>query len=304
MTGGPFEESRAVDATEKVIRGFEDWLKSDRQKPLRLSFNDAVWRDLKNWLRTNVFYRRCAYCERLISGAKGDAEHYRPKGAVKRWDANSEDLVEPSCRIVDPVTEAEITMGHPGYFWLAYDWRNLVLACGLCNSGIGKNERFDIQNADYVVLLKLEDAEVAAMSEDIRPRPSKSWPGYYYPSPAELDGLEKPLLLNPLNCAGDRDPRKHLRFGVRGSVAAIDESVLGRACIEVFHLKDEELRVDRQSAQEDFQSKYFDAKRKLDPEHPEQSEAQKLLNDYKAGKYPFAAAVLDFNQILEGVRLR
>ena len=79
-------QKRANDATGDAIDAFEFWLGGDRKKPFQFSFNSDIWRDLKNWLMKNVFYRKCAYCERIISGAHGDAEHYRPKGAVKYKD--------------------------------------------------------------------------------------------------------------------------------------------------------------------------------------------------------------------------
>lgn len=53
---------------------------------------------------------KCAYCEGLIAGVGArEVEHYRPKGGVKE-DAN-----------------------HPGYWWLAHDWENLLPTCILCN---------------------------------------------------------------------------------------------------------------------------------------------------------------------------
>lgn len=57
---------------------------------------------------------KCAFCESKITHiAYGDVEHFRPKGAVKQ---------EPD----GPLTQ-------PGYYWLAYEWSNLLLSCQLCN---------------------------------------------------------------------------------------------------------------------------------------------------------------------------
>ena len=54
---------------------------------------------------------RCCYCERLRDrGRESDVEHFRPKTAV-----------------------AEKTPQRPGYWWLAYEWKNLLLACKTCN---------------------------------------------------------------------------------------------------------------------------------------------------------------------------
>jgi len=285
-------EKRASEATIKAIDSFEKWLAGDRKEPFQFKFNSEIWRDLKNWLMRNVFYRKCAYCERIISGSHGDAEHYRPKGAVKCRAGQSDDFVEPTCKIVHPPSKKELDLGHPGYFWLAYDWHNLVPACEFCNSGQGKNERFDIQGGDYVVLLRIDPVHGFDGVQ------STTWPDYYYPSAASLDQLEQPFLLNPLNPEATRNPRQHLRFGVRGTVAALKKSPLGQACIDVFRLRDEDLRQDRQKAQTDFRYLYFDALRELDPQKPGESKGQALLNEYAAGKHPFSAAALDYHRIL------
>ena len=52
---------------------------------------------------------KCWYVECRSSGAHNDIDHYRPKSRV------AEDLT------------------HPGYYWLAFDWRNLRLSCQHAN---------------------------------------------------------------------------------------------------------------------------------------------------------------------------
>lgn len=57
-----------------------------------------------------LFHGKCAYCEtRYDVGAPVDIEHFRPKGEV-----------------------ADLP-GHPGYWWLAADWGNLLPSCIDCN---------------------------------------------------------------------------------------------------------------------------------------------------------------------------
>lgn len=65
-------------------------------------------------LLIQMFKGKCAYCEIFaVAGADGDVEHYRPKGGV---------------------TDADLVhFTHPGYWWLAMDWNNLVLSCQHCN---------------------------------------------------------------------------------------------------------------------------------------------------------------------------
>lgn len=82
-----------------------------------------------------AFGEKCAYCEvKFILDQAGDVEHYRPKMGVR--DADNREIK------------------HPGYYWLAYHWRNLLPACAKCNRPtktadglIGKGERFPVVGA-------------------------------------------------------------------------------------------------------------------------------------------------------------
>jgi uncharacterized protein (TIGR02646 family) len=57
---------------------------------------------------------KCCFCESPVTHvASGDVEHFRPKAAVAQDDAG-------------PLTR-------PGYFWLAYEWKNLLFCCENCN---------------------------------------------------------------------------------------------------------------------------------------------------------------------------
>lgn len=64
-------------------------------------------------------HAKCCFCESKITHiAYGDVEHFRPKAGYRQ---------HPD----DP-------LGRPGYYWLAYDWSNLYLACQLCNQRFKK----------------------------------------------------------------------------------------------------------------------------------------------------------------------
>ena len=71
------------------------------------------------------YHLKCAYCERFY---KLDVEHYRPKGEVR--DGNNKLIM------ITP------TDAHPGYYWLCYEWSNLVPACISCNRDGGKGSKF------------------------------------------------------------------------------------------------------------------------------------------------------------------
>lgn len=83
------------------------------------TFVRAVYADLsvKDAL-IEAQHGKCCFCERKVWD-DGDVEHFRPKGGV--WKSPG------------------LTMEKPGYYWLAYEWTNLFLSCGACNSRNKRN---------------------------------------------------------------------------------------------------------------------------------------------------------------------
>jgi uncharacterized protein (TIGR02646 family) len=69
-------------------------------------------------------YGKCCYCERVIH-SEGEVEHFRPKGSVHQIPGAA-------------------PQNH-GYYWLAYDWYNLYLACSACNRY--KKSHFPLKDA-------------------------------------------------------------------------------------------------------------------------------------------------------------
>src|SRR5690606_11272092 len=63
-----------------------------------------------------TYLNKCAYCERL---EKADIEHYRPKKSV-------------------------LGEAHDGYYWLCYEWTNLLPSCVKCNRDGAKLTHFPI----------------------------------------------------------------------------------------------------------------------------------------------------------------
>ncbi|MBM4042479.1 MAG: hypothetical protein FJ290_28640 [Planctomycetes bacterium] len=130
---------------------------------------------------------KCCFCESKITHiAYGDVEHFRPKAGYRQQPGDG--------------------LSRPGYYWLAYEWSNLFLACELCN------RRFK------ECLFPLRDSSQRATCHK-----------------HDLD-REEPLLLDPTQ----RDPEDHLSF--RGEVAyAVEGSQAGIATIEVLGLNREPL---------------------------------------------------------------
>lgn len=275
----------ASDARTAVLESWEKWLATDpaQRGIFKPPLKQDIWKDLKRWLLPNVFNDRCAYCESplVFDRYKGDAEHYRPKGRVTWKNDATKPKVMARCKLPDG---SEID--HPGYFWLAYDWRNLVPACSACNSGAGKVDQFPVRDAH---VLQLDDVAIAAEPEAIEvPKSSKK----YFTGPHTLDAKEQPLLLNPLNPTADRDPTRHLRYGLGGVVVAVDNSEIGKKSIEVYRLKRGALEKRRQLAQEAAHREYYLIRARL-PGPGQDAEMDEMLNKYRVGKEDFSSAVLD-----------
>lgn len=84
-------------------------------------YNSDIVRETLEAIQKN----KCCYCETKSTRSNSDVEHFRPKAAY------SSDFKGKSM--------------YPGYFWLAYDWNNLFLACQVCNQ-IFKNDFFPIED--------------------------------------------------------------------------------------------------------------------------------------------------------------
>lgn len=120
---------------------------------------------------------KCAYCEREIEVAWEPVEHYRPFAT---------------------------------YWWLAYSWQNLLLACNSCNSA-GKSDRFPL------------------VDESKRLRPQ-----------AQPPGEERPLVLDPTSVKLADNPEQHLTFVEEPNgawcIAPRDGSAAGSKSIEICDL--------------------------------------------------------------------
>ena len=148
-----------------------------------------------------LFYGKCGYCEYKLTRAQIDVDHYRPKGRV----AEAED--------------------HPGYYWLAYDWTNLIPACIFCNQS--RKERAEFPASGKLPVSGKADS-FPLVDENIRAR-----------SPLDDISLEEPLLLNP---TADY-PEEHLSFYPDGVVYG--ETNKGVESINICNLNTRKLYKDR-----------------------------------------------------------
>ncbi|MBF0215327.1 MAG: TIGR02646 family protein [Magnetococcales bacterium] len=165
-----------------------------------------------------LYYGKCAYCETKIEpGSSPRVDHYRP---------------------------------HAIYYWLAYEWSNLVLSCERCNRK--KSDRFPVQGE-----------RVVQPQADF-----KAW------SAGSVDFLaERALLLHP---EWD-EPAEHLTFHPDGTIRARAGSVRGEETIRVCGLDREELTIERKKVVDRFRRRLRDSLVRWfrrNEQHPEQSDEE------------------------------
>jgi hypothetical protein len=254
------------------------------------SFRQPVWAAIKTFLMTNIFHGKCAYCETQTGQFYYDAEHYRPKGMVTVLADDGE-----SQQRITAEDESGRAIDHPGYFWLAYEWKNLVPSCKSCNGPGGKMTQFPVQQF-HVFLKRLTLEEATAMVPP--PYQSPTWPGMYYLRTEQLDALEEPLLLHPY-LDNENDPRRHIRFGYKGIEYAVNNSPKGLHSIKVFRLGKDTLREERYKIQKRAVTQltgayaHFLQFENLSPEEAWRR-AREAICEFEQGTTAYCAAALDY----------
>jgi hypothetical protein len=181
---------------------------------------------------------RCAYCETHVRPAQpGNVDHFRPCGGVKQADGTPRQT--------------------PGYFWLAYHWDNLLLACTTCNTS-RKRDLFPLR----------------------RPHRRARQPG-------QDDENAEPLFINPVS----ENPRDHLRY--RGAVAyAFRNSDRGRTMRDIFQLNTNRvLSGHRRDHLAMFENTVRVAEHHADPRI--QAEAEALVTRFLAGDSQYYSMICD-----------
>jgi uncharacterized protein (TIGR02646 family) len=175
----------SVATLERVTALCERWLQFTedfRAGRRRFSFDARIYNHptVKAAL-IQAQHGKCCFCESKIED-EGDVEHFRPKSGYRQTTRD---------RLV-----------RPGYYWLVYDWQNLLLACSSCNQRFKRNH------------FPLADPERRAQTHvnDVT--------------------QEEPLLLNP----AEQNPEEHIAF--RGETPyAIAGSPAGAMTIQISGLQ-------------------------------------------------------------------
>jgi hypothetical protein len=137
-----------VGKRPRIPAGFGASVKSARAKVARWvkkgkrldgeAFTPKLWNAHKHVLAKAQHYK-CAYCECPVA-AKSNAvvDHYRPKAAVQALEGGDRDDLQGK-----PPARKEKGPVEPGYHWLAYTWKNYLIACHDCNE-VWKQSQFPI----------------------------------------------------------------------------------------------------------------------------------------------------------------
>ncbi len=229
--------------TEKLIKSVKQGLKPK----IAGLYKKRIIKDTVYIAINGPFSGKCAYCEtRIASDQYGDMEHYRPVKAVEDENGNPINIENENGEIVP----------HPGYYWLAYYWKNLLPSCIKCNrpnpgdKKIGKHNRFPVKD------------------------------NFYCTAPGQ-ECYEKPLLINPLF----EDPEEHLEVNLQTGVMGGDER--GKCCIDIFGLNV------RPGLLEDRKTAYMAVLALLNKyissnDESEERECIKELSEIIAGRQPYS----------------
>jgi len=159
-----------------------------------------------------IYHKKCAYCESNIdAGASLEVEHFRPKNKVQETE-------------------------HTGYYWLAYEWSNLLLACEKCNGKSHKSNKFPIEGVRVEQPIFENGNLITHIESD-----------YFL--------AEKALLLNP----EIDDVEKLFIFKPDGTIKGLNNRA--EKSIEIYGLDRESLKIARKKIIDDYATKlrsYFD----------------------------------------------
>ena len=158
-------------------------------------------KDVKTALR-EAQHDKCAYCESRPIRSRGQVEHFRPTSGWKHTKGGQ--------------------LMKPGYFWLAYEWSNLLFSCEMCNDQGHKGNLFPLAGGSTRAT-----PDVTGTSN------------------------ESPLLINPY----DEKPDDHIEWNT-DIPKPKKQSAKGRTTIDVFGLdRDVLLMDDRRGLLEDLEGK-------------------------------------------------
>jgi hypothetical protein len=143
------------------------------------------------------------------------------------------------------------TRAHPGYYWLAYDLDNLIVACRDCNTG-WKGDQFPLED---------EQCRAWASTDDL--------------------AREKPILINPLV----EEPSEHLAVDLATGVLE-KKSSRGDRAIKLLGLNERDLPEQRRRLVLDVQANWL-RWQSLDSTPEQRKAAFEKLTQHRDGVHEF-----------------
>ena len=214
----------------------DDYHLGKEKFPKRFYFNDKEVKDLL----MKVHHNKCCYCEmKLSTRAYLQVEHFRPKRGVRQTLGQTKDEL-------------------PGYYWLAYCWKNLLLSCFDCNSTY-KNTYFPLAN------------------------PTKRVRSHHH----DVAG-ERPLFVDPAS----QDPRRHIRFDLH---TPIGKTTQGRMTVKGLGLRRPDFMEDKLHLLKLIHTHHRILGLTTNSENAElQAEARQFIESAKRPEAEFSSMVIDY----------
>jgi uncharacterized protein (TIGR02646 family) len=120
------ELMRSIQFMKEKERLFAHFIPSSQTSQQRFKFSMQVLGRVRGVLLA-MCNGKCAYCESSLSASYGEIEHFRPRAGVRGLGGEYAPL---------------------HYWWLAYDWENLLIACQVCNSKY-KRDSFPLEDESF-----------------------------------------------------------------------------------------------------------------------------------------------------------
>ena len=198
---------------------------------------------VKNRL-VEIHRSKCCYCEKEFPSGILHVEHFRPKGGVRQT--------------LDQTTDEQ-----PGYYWLAYEWTNLLLACPICNDAAHKWTFFPLANPTK---------RARSHHDDVT--------------------KERALFIDPSR----QNPRRHIRFE---NEVPKGQTPAGRITIKGIGLDSPQLMGYRRDkiAEVKIRLEYIEAAAQLPDDADVQAKAMEFRQYVKSAKQPgaeFSSMVIDY----------
>jgi hypothetical protein len=215
-------------------------------KPLRIRGSIYKAKGVRKAL-AKCHFGKCCYCETWIPEpyAHSHVEHWRPKASSRQERGDKKKT-------------------WPGYYWLAYDWNNLLWSCAFCNS-VNKSDLFPL-------------VAPAARARDHWMRVEN----------------ETPAILKP---DGPEDPRDHIKFELDEVIGLSD---LGKKTIEILRLnsKFQEARLRHFSIIRQARDRYINLMNSIDPKAREDAlHSRRFVEDAAKPDQPYSAMVAAYLEV-------